>query len=165
MEPSFSEVLNSRAVVRLVEAHAARFNPPLLLAVRFDLDSPDVHLLEVFDGLPDPPREDKGYEPGGPPEFEFAPSADLLMAGRLRLALASPKWMEKALLHNPPIIQQLRRDGRIEFCSPEGRALAERLGLKERASSIEQRARRTLLEESGMHIGAEDIDRAAKMWA
>ena len=119
-----TEVLNERAVNKLLEAHRQRVDQPLVLAIRFHGDvAEDIHLLEVLENSP-------GEDEDGLFETDFAPSADLVMLGKLHLVLASPGQLRTALKRRDPLVALIgtgcvvHSDG-----SKTAKALCKELGL------------------------------------
>lgn len=120
-----------RRVVRgLVDAHARRTDEPLVLAIRYQLDDPsDIYLLEVLDGFPGTPDD--------PPfTMEFGPTADLVILGKLHLALTSSAQLRAAIDRGDPIVSDVRRDGEVLYppavsrpSSPAATELIAKLGL------------------------------------
>jgi hypothetical protein len=84
------EVLHDRAVARLVEAHSKRQDQPLILAVRYKPDAPDIWLLEVLGDFP-------GGDDDRLLETEFEPSANLMIVCQLHLVLGSPAQVRAAI--------------------------------------------------------------------
>jgi hypothetical protein len=113
--------LNDRAVKHLVDAHS-RLDEPLLLAIRYKLDEPDIHLLEVLDGFP-------GEDTDEPLETEFGPSPGVRMIATLKLALVNPQQFRALAKGSSAILEAIKTDGRVEFYVGEGKELAELLGL------------------------------------
>ncbi len=106
------EQLNARAVRDLVRAHAARTDEPLVLAVRFKLNDPiDVHLLEIIWNFPGDDDD---------PAFvtEFAPSADLLILGKLHLTLISPNQLRHAIDRGDAFVADVQ-GGKVEYRAPD----------------------------------------------
>lgn len=111
--------LQRKAVSRLVDAHAARSDEPLLLAVRYKLDEPDdVYLIEVLDGFP-------GGDDDELLETDFAPSANLLLTGKLHLSLGSPGQLRTAIAKGEPRLEAVRQ-GTLVF-ERKGDAVAAEL--------------------------------------
>src|SRR5215203_5105656 len=90
--------INEQAIRRLIAAHATRFDEPLVLAIRYRQADPDVHLLEVLDGFPAAPGE-------APFETEFAPSAELMLIGKLHLTLVSPAQLISLIESNAALAE------------------------------------------------------------
>ena len=150
--------INEQALRRLIAAHATRFDEPLILAVRYQRADPDVHLLEVLEGFP--------AEPGDAPfETEFAPSAELMLIGKLHLTLVSPEQLASLIESDAALARGLREDGTIEYYASGARPLIDALGLKAVASSSEKKARQELLGESGTTVTPEEMDAIRKGWA
>jgi hypothetical protein len=93
--------LNDQAVRRLVSAHAARKEEPLVLAVRYREGEDDVHLLEVIDNFP-------GDDEDELLATEFEPSAELLTLGSLHLLLGSPGQLRAATHRGDAAIEAVR---------------------------------------------------------
>lgn len=129
--------INDRAVRRLVNAHVNGHAEPLLLAVRYKLDSSDVYLLEVLDGFPGAAKE---------PPFtsEFAPSAELQLLGKLHLTLANREQFLRAIGPKATALGRDLRAGRLEYVSGDARDLAEKAGLELTLSASELTARKAL---------------------
>lgn len=96
--------LHDRAVRDLIEAHKARQDEPLVLAVRYQPgeDTLDIGLLEVLQGFP-----------GGDDDVllptDFEASAQLRIFGKLHLVLGSPAQVRAAIARNDAEIQPPRR--------------------------------------------------------
>jgi len=121
------EALVDQAVQRLVDAHAARTDEPLVVAVRFDRDAtPDIHLLEVIEGFPGPDDDEML-------ETEFGPSPELRIMGALHLTLASPGQLRTAVARGSGTVQRLTADGVVlhpnAAATGEAAALLRLLGL------------------------------------
>jgi hypothetical protein len=149
--------INAQALRRLISAHATRLDEPLVLAVRFRHSDRDVHLLEVLEGFPAVPGEE-------PFETEFAPSAELLLVGKLHLTLVSPAQLASLIDNNAALAEALRADGTIEYYTMSAEPLIAALGLKARASSSEKKARQELLDELGVTVSPEEMDSIRKGW-
>ena len=93
--------LNDRAVQRLVAAHAARTDEPLVLAVRYRSSEEDVYLLEVIENFP-------GEDDDELLATEFEPSAELLTVGNLRILLRSPGQLRAAVRRADPGVEALK---------------------------------------------------------
>jgi len=93
--------LNDRAVQRLVAAHAARTDEPLVLAIRYRSSEEDVYLLEVIENFP-------GEDDDELLATEFEPSAELLTIGNLRLLLGSPGQLRAAVRRGDPVMEALK---------------------------------------------------------
>src|SRR5688500_13770436 len=100
--------INEQALRRLIAAHATRFDEPLVLAVRYRRADPDVHLVEVLEGFPTAPGEASF-------ETEFAPSAELMLIGKLHLTLVSPEQLASLIESDAALAKALREDGTIEY--------------------------------------------------
>lgn len=149
--------INERALRHLIAAHATRLDEPLVLAIRYHHDAPDVHLLEVLDGFPDAPGET-------PFETEFAPSAELMLIGKLRLTLVSPTLLTSLITRGSPLVDALRADGTIEYYAAGAKPLIAELGLPTKASRFENQARRELLEAVGAAATPEEMAAIRKSW-
>ena len=130
---------------------------PLVLAVRFRQSEPDVHLLEVLEGFTVAPDED-------PFETEFAPSAELLLMGKLYLTLVSPAQLASLIDSKAALAEALRADGTIEYYTTDAQPLIAALGLTARASSYEKKARQELLDELGVAVSQDEMDSIRKRW-
>jgi hypothetical protein len=150
--------MNERALRTLIAAHAARFDEPLVLAVRYRRADPDVHLLEVLEDFPAAAGEE-------PFETEFAPSPELMLLGKLHLTLVSPAQLDSMIERDAPLVRALRADGAVEYYVSSARSLIERLGLEATASSAEKKARMELLRESGVTATPEEMEEIRKGWA
>ena len=148
--------LNDRAVKRLVDAHS-RLEEPLLLAIRYKLDEPGIHLFEVLDGFP-------GEDTDEPLETEFGSSPEVRMIGTLKLALVNPRQFRVLAKGSSAIIEALKNDGRVEFYVGEGKELAELLGLKNGATRRELDARQKLIEEAGTKLTDAELEDFKKAW-
>jgi hypothetical protein len=98
-----------RVVRELVDAHARRTEEPLVLAIRYQLDDPsDIYLLEVLEEFPGNPDD---------PPFttEFGPTAELVILGKLHLALTSSAQLRAAIDRGDPIVGAVRRDGEVLY--------------------------------------------------
>jgi hypothetical protein len=128
--PALAELQN-RAVRSLIAAHVARADEPLVLALRYKTEEPqDVFVVEVLENFP-------GDEADPPFMTEFEPSADLLLVGKLHLALTSPAQFRAAIRRHDPLIVNLRAsawDG--VYVAPDGprRELANELLAQLRAA-------------------------------
>ena len=94
--------MNDRAVDELVDAHKARKDEPLVLAVRFGTGEDDIHLLEVLSGFP-------GDDDDELLETEFEPSAQLRIVGKLHLVLASPAQVRSGLRRKAPLLEEVKK--------------------------------------------------------
>jgi hypothetical protein len=150
--PDRTAELHDRAVRRLLAAHAANAEEPLVLAVRYHLPDRDIHLLEVIDGFPGPPDEP-------PLRADFAASPDLRILGTVHLVLLGPEQLRAAVTRGDTLIEEVRRDGRVEYQSADATELVDLLGVDTGVSSSERRARRRLLDE----LGSEDRATEAEM--
>ena len=148
--------LNDQAVKHLVDAHT-RLDPPLVLAVRYKLDAPGIHLLEVVESP-------LGDDADPPMETTYGPSPDVRMVGPLVLVLASPGQFRALAAADSPVLPALRVDGRVEYAVGEGMALAVLLGLQNRASPHELEARRKLLGEAGTVLTTHDREALHRAW-
>lgn len=117
--------LNGKAVRQLVDAHRQRTEDPLILAVRYHVDDPSghIHLLEVLGNFPGADEDELMVT-------EFGPSANLLIVGKLHLALGSPAQLQAAAKRSDPIAAAAR-DGEVVFDngSAEAAELKRELGL------------------------------------
>ncbi|MDT8390161.1 MAG: hypothetical protein RRC34_06600 [Lentisphaeria bacterium] len=123
-EKHTAEVLNERAVKQLLEAHRQQEDQPLLLAVRFRGDvEEDIHLLEVLAGFPGDDDDELFVA-------DFAPSASLVMLGKLYLVLASPGQIQAAVKRRDPLIDEIR-GGKVVYSdgSQSAKAICKELGL------------------------------------
>lgn len=136
MKPEQARALNDQAVKHLVRAHA-RLDEPLLLAIRFKLNEPGIHLLEVLETFP-------GEDDDPPLETEFSASPDVRMVGALKLAVASPAQFRTLAGADSELCRALKA-GRIEFVAGYGAELARLLNLQNLASESEMAARLRLL--------------------
>lgn len=100
--------LNDRAVGELIQAHKERTDEPLVLAVRRDsADGQDIHLLEVLDGFPGGDEDELLVT-------EFERSAQVLILGKLHLALGSPAQLDAALRRGDVAAVQFK-SGRVVY--------------------------------------------------
>ena len=117
--------LHDKAVRRLVAAHRRRRDERLVLAVRFDQDDStgDVHLLEVLDRFPGGDEDELLVT-------EFAPSASLIIVGKLHLVLGSPAQVLSALKRGDAVTAAVQ-GGAVVFDdgSREAARLKKELGL------------------------------------
>ena len=148
--------LNDRAVKHLVDAHS-RLEEPLLLAIRYKLTDPGIHLFEVLDGFP-------GEDTDEPLETEFGSSPEVRMIGTLKLALVNARQFRVLAKGNSAIVEALKTDGRVEFYVGEGKELAELLGLKNGATRRELGARQKLIEEAGTKLTEPELEDLKKAW-
>jgi hypothetical protein len=115
--------LNDRAVQRLVAAHAARTDEPLVLAVRYRSSEEDVYLLEVIENFP-------GEDDDELLATEFEPSAELLTVGHLRLLLGSPGQLRAAVRRGDPEVEAVKTGSIVHSNrSATARELRQLLGL------------------------------------
>lgn len=123
-EKMAAEVLNDRAVRQLLEAHRQRTDQPLILAVRFAGERPeDIHLLEVLGSFPGEDEEELFVT-------DFAPSANLVMLGKLCLALASPGQIRAAIKRRDPLVGAIGRGAVVHSDgSKTAKAIRKELGL------------------------------------
>lgn len=156
MNPAKVAELNDRAVKHLIDAHS-RLEEPLLLAVRYKLTEPGIHLLEVLDGFP-------GDDADEPLETEFGSSPEVRMIGTLKLALVSPKQFRALAAGTSPIVEALKADGRVEFYVGEGEELANLMGLKNGATGRELEVRKRLIGEAGTKLTPEELESLKKAW-
>ena len=112
MNAAIATELNDRAVKHLVDAHT-RLDEPLLLAIRYKLADPGIHLFEVLDGFP-------GDENEEPEEIEFGPSPEVRMTGTLKLVLVNAQQFRALVHRNAAVVDTLKKDGRVEFYVQEG---------------------------------------------
>lgn len=131
------EFINDRAVRRLVNAHVNGHAEPLLLAIRYNLESPNVHLLEVLDGFPGEPSEE-------PFKTEFPPSAELQLLGKLNLTLVNRDQFLRAVGSKKSSLGRALPSGRLEYVSSDAQDLAAKVGLALELSPSELAARRAL---------------------
>jgi hypothetical protein len=116
--------LHDRAVQQLVQAHEERDDFELILAVQYGLEDPvDVGLFEVLRGFP-------GDDDDELLVTDFAPSASLVILGKLHLVLGSPAQVRAALGRRDAEVEPVRR-GRVVHSdqSSEATELQRALGL------------------------------------
>jgi hypothetical protein len=130
--------LQERAVQKLVDAHATRRDERLVLALRFQHEDRDVHLLEILDGWPG--GDDDPLSP-----MEFAPTADLLFPGMIQLLIGSPAQIRAALARGDDVLGPVRLDGSVVVRSHEADDVIAALGARERATSGQQAARQAFV--------------------
>ncbi len=115
--------LNDRAARELVNAHKTRQDEPLILAVRFNIDDFDIHLLEVLRDFP-------GDDDDELLVTEFEPSAQLRIPGKLRLVLASPGQFRSNLKRGDKLFDEVRNgESLYDDGSKEAVELKKSLGL------------------------------------
>ena len=94
--------LHDDAVHHLIDAHKRRTDEPLILAVRYNLDDEDIHLLEILGNFPG----DDGDELL---TTDFEPSANLRIFGKLHLTLGSPGQLRSAIAENHALVEAAKR--------------------------------------------------------
>lgn len=154
--PSLDRIvaLHDRAVRKLVDAHVKSSEEPLLLAVRYRVDDPnDIYLLEVLDGFP-------GEDDEPPFETEFERTPDLIIQGKLHLALVSPAQLRAAMVRRDALVDEIKRDGRVEYQSYDASELVKELGVRPGVSSSQEKARLELVKK--FKPGWRGSDHAAK---
>lgn len=116
--------LHNRAVEQLIKAHRNRKDESLILAVRYNLEQDDIYLLEVLDQFP-------GQDDEELLETTFEPSANLVILGKLHLALGSPGQLRMAVASNSSIVQAIGSSATVAFDDGSARAdeLKRALGL------------------------------------
>lgn len=115
--------LNDKAVRELVDAHKERVDEPLVLAVRFDCEDSDIHLLEVLRGFP-------GDDDDELLVTEFEQSAQLRILGKLQLVLGSPAQILSGLHRSDALLLKVKGGVTLfEDSSQETRDLKRLLGL------------------------------------
>ncbi len=119
-----TEVLNDRAVRKLLESHRQQTEQPLMLAVRFSGDvAGDIYLLEVLVDFPGADDDELFIT-------DFAPSASLVMLGKLHLVLASPSQIRAAIKRRDPLLDDISK-GSVVYSdgSKIAKTLRKELGL------------------------------------
>ena len=151
--------LQERAVQKLVEAHATRRDERLVLAVRFQHDDQDVHVLELLDGWPG--EADDALLP-----MDFAPTSDLLFPGTIHLLLGSPAQLRAALARRDDVLDPIRLDGAVVMRTHEADDIIEALGARERATSGQQAAREAFVGalEPNQRASAEEKEALLRSW-
>lgn len=113
--------LHEKAVQQLIDAHSKRTDQPLILAIRFNLEDEDIHLLEVLKDFPGDDEDELLVT-------EFGPSANLIILGKLHLVLGSPAQVRSAIKRNDKIIADAK-EGKVVFSdnSSESKKLEEEI--------------------------------------
>jgi hypothetical protein len=160
--PSLDRIiaLHDRAVRKLVDAHVKNAEEPLLLAVRYRLDDPnDIYLLEVFDRFP-------GADDDPPLETAFERTPELIIQGKLHLALVSPAQLRTAMARDDDLIKAIKRDGRVEYQSYDASELVKELGVRPGVPSSQQKARLELVRSFTPEERAtpEEMDELRRSW-
>lgn len=94
------------------------------MAIRYRLDDPDdIYMLEVLGGFP-------GGDDDELLNVEFEPSANLLILGRLHLALGSPAQVLAAITRGDADVDDVK-NGKVEYDdgSSEAASVLAALGL------------------------------------
>jgi len=95
--------LHEAAVRKLIDAHKADREEPLVLAIRFPGEViDDIYLFEVVEGFPG--SDDEEFM-----EMKFEPSANLRTLGDFHLVLGSPAQLLAAIKRKDPILRKIRK--------------------------------------------------------
>ena len=94
--------MHEGSIEQLIEAHKRRTDEPLVLAIRYELEQPDLFLLEVLDDFP-------GGDDDELLTTDFGPSPNLLVLGTLHMTLGSPAQVLNAVQRDDELKARIAR--------------------------------------------------------